>query len=740
MAVLHGNIKKLAGLAALLLVCLLAVGWGYTQVRAAADDRAEYRIVNDEYSQVLAPADPEAGLDQTLQLKAGEPLYGVRLLFATYERVAQGQLTAQLLDGAGQPVATAACSLTELLDNTFYGLVFDQPYTAPEDGAYTLHMSVAPLTEEDRVGLHCSQRAVEGFALAQADGQVMDATAALQYMTDYTGHWPSKGFLLIGLLCTLGIVGAAALLWWGKTPRLRAAFCLAGAALGIAFALATPPLGGPDEYVHFAGSYAAASRLMGQPDYDDEGGLWVRDCDEPYVTAETGPADAFVYHRVFSTLTEHGCARDLLHAVEVRSPSSMVQLLYLPQTLGVLLARLLGLGFTGLILAGRLCNLAAYLALTAFALGRTRRGRSILLAVGLLPGCLQQAASFSPDALVLGLAFAFAAHCLGMVWADGPVRPAEAMPLLVLAAALGPAKAVYVLLVGLVLLVPARRFAGLPRWAEPGLKLGAAAAALAGWGIYNLEYVRYILRDVNEIAVFGLAAAVILLLLAARPAWNWWKSRPAHTRRALAAGAVLLLAAAAFAALKALHLGGDLTPEQLAEGMQPNGDSIYTWSVGYTLRHLPALAKLLVGTLCAKLPQLLQEMMGACPGEPIVYGAELSWAITIGLLFTTLLAACRPVGTPARLERGTRLVPALALLGVCGLLVLACLTWTPVNYTILFGLQGRYFLPVLPLALLLWGENRWLCLGRDLTRPLALAQAALCGLAALQTMALFAAR
>ena len=68
-------------------------------------------------------------------------------------------------------------------------------------------MSVAPLTEEDRVGLHCSQRAVEGFALAQADGQALDATAALQYMTDYTGHWPSKGFLMIGLLCTLGIVG-----------------------------------------------------------------------------------------------------------------------------------------------------------------------------------------------------------------------------------------------------------------------------------------------------------------------------------------------------------------------------------------------------------------------------------------------------------------------------------------------------------------------------------------------------
>ena len=76
----------------------------------------------------------------------------------------------------------------------------------------------------------------------------------------------------------------------------------------------------------------------------------------------------------------------------------------------------------------------------------------------------------------------------------------------------------------------------------------------------------------------------------------------------------------------------------------------------------------------------------------------------------------------------------------CLLAVAGCLLWTPTHYETLYGLQGRYFLPVLPLALLLWGENRWLCLGRDLTRPLALAQAALCGLAALQTMALFAAR
>ena len=36
----------------------------------------------------------------------------------------------------------------------------------------------------------------------------------------------------------------------------------------------------------------------------------------------------------------------------------------------------------------------------------------------------------------------------------------------------------------------------------------------------------------------------------------------------------------------------------------------------------------------------------------------------------------------------------------------AALNWTPINYTTIFGVQGRYWLPVLPLALLLVHTNR----------------------------------
>ncbi|MBQ8647886.1 MAG: DUF2142 domain-containing protein, partial [Oscillospiraceae bacterium] len=92
-----------------------------------------------------------------------------------------------------------------------------------------------------------------------------------------------------------------------------------------------------------------------------------------------------------------------------------------------------------------------------------------------------------------------------------------------------------------------------------------------------------------------------------------------------------------------------------------------------------------------------------------------------------------------RLGKAHRWTMALILAGVSGLLVFACLTWTPVNYEILFGLQGRYFLPVLPLALLLWGENGWLRLGRDLSRPVRLGAVLLPALALMQAMYLYAA-
>ena len=56
--------RWLAG-AVLAVIVLAALAWTWYGVRQTADGRSRYEQINDEYSQVVDPADPSAGLVQT---------------------------------------------------------------------------------------------------------------------------------------------------------------------------------------------------------------------------------------------------------------------------------------------------------------------------------------------------------------------------------------------------------------------------------------------------------------------------------------------------------------------------------------------------------------------------------------------------------------------------------------------------------------------------------------------------
>ena len=57
------------------------------------------------------------------------------------------------------------------------------------------------------------------------------------------------------------------------------------------------------------------------------------------------------------------------------------------------------------------------------------------------------------------------------------------------------------------------------------------------------------------------------------------------------------------------------------------------------------------------------------------------------------------------------------ILSVC----LLYTSWTPINYQTLFGLQGRYWLPILPLVLVICKCGRNITLRHDTSRGAALA-------------------
>ena len=730
----------------LALAALLALAWaGYT-LHQSSQNQSAYRIVHDEYTpgQVLYPTNPHVGLVQTLPKGAGEPLYGVRLMFATDGRVARGSFVAALKNSAGETVASSCNDMTMLLDGAFVDVIFDGgPAFLQQGESYQLHITFQPESEADLAGLVYG----EGSA-ANPDLPLTDTissvygrrTAALQLIVNHTGSaYALKAFAPLAALLFLAVMGG----WWlTRARRAKAPVCFAffAAALGLCFALITPPLAAPDEYGHLAGAYSLANRLTGQPGVSEgpqgETLLAMRACDAAYMRQDSGPIGVLAYKTMTDEVFSLHNSPALTVQAPVSQPYSVQPLQYLPQALGILLARALGLGFHGMLLLGRLASLAAYVALAALAVRLAPVGQSVLFAVGLLPMALSLAGSLSADTMVNALALLFIALCLRGMFLPAVWGLPARLGLLALAALLAPMKAIYILLVGLCLPIQNQVLGGVRR--ARVYKALVWAAAAASWLWANGGTVGYMLRSV-DVERIRLAALVLApLALCAVLGWKRW-GRTRAFRRALR---VLPVLAAVLAVGVALWVAGNsgrtLTPEEYAASIQPNGESVYLYDPGYIITHLPQTAKLLLNTLGAQLPQYLQGLVGSLPGEPIVYGLQVSWVLTIGLLLVLAAACLRQVEEGPRLGRGQRWAMALVGLGVCGLTVLAALFWTPINMTVIFGIQGRYLLPVLPLGLLLLGENRLVCLRRDAAAGLRLCSGALAAAVALQSLVLFA--
>ena len=218
----------------------------------------------------------------------------------------------------------------------------------------------------------------------------------------------------------------------GRSFAGRVAVCIF--VCGALFCFANPPLQAPDETDHYLRSYAIS---LGRLDFDADRG-YPEDVDRllaafpgAWVNAHTSvgwgensqgaeaPYDSSGY-----ALKQWGEDGEVLSVADsfaqylsgepakekVTEPISLMILPFVPQALGMVLARLVGLGALGCLYAGRLANLACYTLLCWLALRGCRRYQPVFLGVMLLPLSLYMAASLSYDATLLGFYYLVASY------------------------------------------------------------------------------------------------------------------------------------------------------------------------------------------------------------------------------------------------------------------------------------------------------------------------------------------
>ena len=721
---------------------VLLCRWVGYDLQERLGNTPSYEIINDDYSQIIDI--PAEGLTQAMPLKAGQPFYGVRFKFSTHGQLYKSGMTmVEAYNEAGEQILFAAGNFLNIWDDTFTEFTCNEAYIPDHDETLTIRL-YNESAWDGPLGVWASEGEVSGMPLSVTDGDTLNATMAMQRVSDFTGSWPAV------LAARLQKPLAAAVFIAVLLAMLHAPLYLfvpaVGLALGVTFTYVTPALVAPDEYTHLAAAYELASTWSGQTAADEDGNLLLRECDAAHFGTKTGDIGVLAYkNEAIAETSEPGSPDVLTTHSEVKAGQGSGS--YLAQALGIRLARAQGKNFYTMLLCGRLANLILYLLLAALAVWLAPTSlRGLFACVALLPMPLQLAASLSPDAAVLGLVFSFTALCLRLrgekaVWW-------QKILLIVLGGLTAPGKAIYLPVILLCLLIPAENltYDGNPTVKFLGEELPggccihAATLVLAFcfWLAANLNAVAYAARDMNTTVLVTAAAAAAVLLVLALAAYLKLHKRPKVFFWCKVAFAAVLVVGAVGGVYAVSHMGGGLDPDQLTM-TYPNGDSIWTFSFGYICRNIPATVKLLLRTLPEQGALWLQGLLGTTLGEPIVYRIDVSWLLGVGLLLAVLAAALPRQDEPALLGRRSKAGTAGICLCVVLAVLAAALNWTPINYQTLFGLQGRYLLPILPLALLLVKSSKKLVLRGDVSHAAALCTSTLTMLTLLQGFGLYAA-
>ena len=274
-------------------------------------------------------------------------------------------------------------------------------------------------------------------------------------------------------------------------------FWLLALCWGFLYMFVFPPLSSPDENNHYAQAYYNANIVLSSsenvsfPD-GDYPGMRLTDLEVAEFYTRPGVED---YQKLFSgaPLFVSGDQQNVYGISDRTEALGGVFWAYLPQTVAILIGRVIHLGGLWTFYLARLFNFAVYMTLLWFALKWIPFGKNTLGVIALLPMTLHLVASLSYDAVILGLSFFFIAKVLQLAYQAEHVTRRDMAILTASMALLAPIKVIYVLMAFLCFLIPKQKFKS-----PKSFKLSAAVMAGIVALIFLLVNIPRLLPYLNE--------------------------------------------------------------------------------------------------------------------------------------------------------------------------------------------------------------------------------------------------
>lgn len=723
------------------LFAVFAAVW-LTHIRGQGDKSSSWAI-NDQFHSFAAI---EEKMEQ--RFSCDRDLLAVSLVLAAEdtETPPEGELELILTGSAtGEELARSTGDMRYIYngwDAYYTTLGLDRFVENPGEAVeYTLTL-IPHYTGEGRLCVGYEEGGMPAGVSLTVDGEEVDGTVAMLGTQARVGGFLTKFYWVFALGCT----AAAGLLYWlycrRTVPLHRMVFC-AVLVLGFAFNVLLPPYAAPDEKYHINQSFTLASTLYDPhlPVAKSHIRDTIRRPSDQDALIQVDETTVFTWQHIAKVIgrpnTDPTFATHTFDEYQVDSSYT----LYWISGFGVLIGYWLHLGFAATLYLGRLANLLFFAFLAAWAVKRTPVAKPAFAVAALLPMTLHLAASYSRDSNLLALCFFFSALLLDLAFGSREHIGWKQLVLpVVLAVLIVPSKVVYLPLAGLILLIPAVRLGRFARWIKGGFLALCAVAFLLNSGAAGAL--------VGFTQTSGTAAAGAASLMAQEQAAQEPAAPESDVQSAVQAssgeaaqsaaqtsggaesasqaadpaeeGAAAEPAASSSAAQPASETAGSASVPAAANSFSTQED-LTCFTLPYILSHPLETAELCIRSVVEEGDHYLSTLVGGTLGyfgldKPL----DLAWGWIIllyGLLALAWLCPEEGGAMPPAARWGTLFIA----LCCCGLAVLGCISWTPTYYETIYGFQGRYFLPVLPLLLLV--RPKALCLAGDCRRGIVLAAA-----------------
>ena len=275
---------------------------------------------------------------------------------------------------------------------------------------------------------------VRPSAMALYTAALFLTTLCMQYFTDMTYESAAASYTGIFFLLLLTAMTFLEVFFPDKT-WLRPILLLA---LGLSFMFILPPAAPPDEAHHFYRAFEISCRNLFSKSFPGGAGGNILPAG---IEAYTDP----------SAVLDWGNASPVLFS----NTALYFPTCYLPQALGIRIARLFTNHTMAIFYAGRAANFATAYVLSILALKYMPFGKTILFIIMCFPVTLQEMVSLSPDAVTNALSFLFLAGVLRLCHDGKQLTRRQFVRLLVCSLWLSAAKVIYVAAGLIAVLLPA---------------------------------------------------------------------------------------------------------------------------------------------------------------------------------------------------------------------------------------------------------------------------------------------